>query len=174
MRSDGVVMSSPLLDEDFGLMDRVENFAIEQLVAETAVEAFHIAVLPGAAGRDEGGLCADGADPVANALGDELRAIIRADEARRAAQDEKVGQNVDHVSGLEFAVDPDRQTFAAELIENAEHLDDPAIRGAVVDEVVAPDMVGAFRPQPDAGAVIQPQPFSPRLPRGDLQPLATP
>lgn len=45
---------------------------------------------------------------------------------------------------------------------------------SVVDEVIGPDMVGPFCPQPDAGSVAQPKPPPLRLPGRYLQPLAPP
>jgi hypothetical protein len=45
-----------------------------------------------------------------------------------------------------------------ELIDHIEHPVLAAIMGAVLDEVVGPDMVGMLGPQADAGAVGQPQP----------------
>ncbi len=46
--------------------------------------------------------------------------------------------------------------------------------GAVLDEVVGPDVVGPLRPQPDAGAVVEPEPALLRLLVRDLQPFAPP
>jgi hypothetical protein len=36
---------APLLDQHLGFPDRVEHLAVQQLVAQLAVEAFHVAVL---------------------------------------------------------------------------------------------------------------------------------
>ena len=49
MRAYRIVVPSPLLDQNLGLLQRVEKFAVEQLVPEPAVERFHVAVLPRAA-----------------------------------------------------------------------------------------------------------------------------
>ncbi len=46
--------------------------------------------------------------------------------------------------------------------------------GPVLDEVVGPDMVGPARPQPDTGAVIEPETAPLGLLPGDLQPLPPP
>ena len=46
--------------------------------------------------------------------------------------------------------------------------------GAILDEVVGPDMVAVLRPQPDAGSVGQPQAPAFGLSGGNLQPLAPP
>jgi hypothetical protein len=45
VRAAGVVVSPPALDHDPGLLERVEHLAVEQLVAELAVEALAVAVL---------------------------------------------------------------------------------------------------------------------------------
>ena len=69
MGSDSVVVVAPLLDEDLGLLQAVEDFAIEQLVPQLAVEAFAIAVLPGAAGLDVERLGTNTCQPAAYNLG---------------------------------------------------------------------------------------------------------
>jgi hypothetical protein len=46
--------------------------------------------------------------------------------------------------------------------------------GAVLDEVVGPDVVRTLGPQPEAGAVRQPEPAALGLLGRDLQPLAAP
>jgi hypothetical protein len=46
--------------------------------------------------------------------------------------------------------------------------------GAVLDEVVGPDVIAVLGPEPDAGAVVQPEPTALRLLLGNLQPLASP
>jgi len=46
--------------------------------------------------------------------------------------------------------------------------------GAILDEVIGPDMIALLRPQPDARSVGQPEPAALRLLMGDLQPLASP
>ena len=71
-----------------------------------------------------------------------------------AAQDEQVGQDVDHVDGLELAVDPDRQALMGELIDDVEHAVLAPVMRAVLDEVVGPDVIGLLGPQTDAGAVV--------------------
>src|SRR5215831_4134738 len=48
------------------------------------------------------------------------------------------------------------------------------IMGAILDEVIGPDMIALLRPQPDASSVGQPEPAALGLLMGDLQPLALP
>jgi hypothetical protein len=46
--------------------------------------------------------------------------------------------------------------------------------GAVLDEVVGPDMIALLRAQPNAGSVGQPESAARGLLKWDLQPLASP
>ena len=47
VRADGIVVAPPLLDEDLGLAERMEDLPVQQLVPEPGVEALAVAVLPG-------------------------------------------------------------------------------------------------------------------------------
>ena len=60
-----------------------------------------------------------------------------------------------------------------ELVDDVEHADSASIMGAILDEVVGPHVIAVLGPQPDAGAVIQPETAALRLPGGHLQPLAS-
>src|SRR5204863_8175239 len=66
------------------------------------------------------------------------------------------------------------QALVGELVDNVEHAELTSIMGALLDEVIGPDVVAALGSQPDAGSVIQPQACALGLPGGDLQPLASP
>jgi hypothetical protein len=46
--------------------------------------------------------------------------------------------------------------------------------GPVLDEVVGPDVIAVLGPEPDAGAVVEPEASTLRLPGRNLQPLASP
>src|ERR1043166_1037250 len=46
MRAHGIVVTAPAFDDDLGFAQRVEDLAVEQLVAQARVEAFDEAVLP--------------------------------------------------------------------------------------------------------------------------------
>jgi hypothetical protein len=81
-------------------------------------------------------------------LGYELRSVVGADVSGNAMLDEEVGQNIDHIDRLELAGDTDRQAFMAELVEHVEHPTLASVMGAVLDEVVGPDMIALLRPQP--------------------------
>ena len=61
-----------------------------------------------------------------------------------------------------------------ELVDDVEHAVLPAIMGAVLDEVVRPDVVGMRRPQTNAGAICEPEAAPFGLLLGHFQPLASP
>ena len=61
-----------------------------------------------------------------------------------------------------------------ELVEHVEHPILASVMGAVLDEVVGPDMITVLWPQPNARSVGQPEPAALGLLMGDLQPLALP
>ena len=66
MRPFCVVVMSKLLDDDFGLVEAIEDFSIEQFVPEFSIKALIVAVFPRATGLDEQGLAADLFEPVRN------------------------------------------------------------------------------------------------------------
>src|SRR5262249_49765801 len=148
--------------------------AVEQLIAKAGVEALDVAVLPGAAPPDVGSLGTDNRDPFPHGLGDELRSVVGADVTGDAAQDEEIGQNIDHIDRRELAGDTDRQAFVGKLVNDIEHPISASIVGAILDKVVGPDMIALLRAQPNARSVGQPESTALGLLRWDLQPLASP
>ena len=174
MRPNGVVVASPALDDDLSLAQRVEDLAIEQFVAQAGIEALDEAVLPWTASFDVGGPCAHGCDPVLHGFGDELGAVVGADVPGNTAQDEQVRERIDDIDGLEPAGHTDGQALMGELVDDVEHADPAPVMGAVLDEVVGPDVIAVLGPEADAGAVVQPEAAALGLPGGNLQPLAPP
>jgi hypothetical protein len=71
----GVVMFSPAFDNDLGLTQRIEDFAVQQLIAHPPVKAFAISVFPGRSRLDVGCLGSNCCDPVSDSLSDELWAV---------------------------------------------------------------------------------------------------
>ena len=53
-------MESPGFDEDLGFLEGVEDFSIQELVAQPRIEALDVAVLPRRTGLDEGGAVISG------------------------------------------------------------------------------------------------------------------
>ena len=82
----------------------------------------------------------------------------------------KVGQDIDDVGRGELPPNPDRQALTGELVQDIERTKGPAVMGAVMHEVIGPDMVRPFGAQPDAGAVVDPEPPPLRLLAGTFSP----
>ena len=62
-------MSSPILDYNLRLLECVEDLAVEQLIAQFAVEALAITILPRTARLDVSGSGPDGREPLPKGFG---------------------------------------------------------------------------------------------------------
>jgi hypothetical protein len=117
-------MAPPYLDQHPGLGEAVEDFAIEDFVAqrpvEAIVEAIVIAVLPRRARRDEKRLHADLPEPGPDRGGDEFAAVIGPDMGWRAPLDEQIRACRQHIPMVEPARDHQRQTFPAGLVDDGQ------------------------------------------------------
>jgi hypothetical protein len=143
-------MPAPALDNDLRLAQRVEDFAVEQFVAQARIETLDESVLPRAGRRDVRRLCPDGGDPFLHRLGNELRAIIGADVLGHTTQDEQVRQHIDNIDRFKPARDPNGQALMGELVDDVEQADFAPVMGALLEEVIGPDVVGALGPQSEA------------------------
>jgi len=159
-------MTAPPLDENLRLVERRELLAFEQLVAELGVEALAIAILPWASRFDVERLYTDPAEPTAHVASDELRAVVGSDMLRCPVRDEQISQALEDVVGAQTPRHDNRQASPGELVDDGEHPNGPPILGAILDEVIGPDMIGplgsscwkhAFGMMPDARSVIEPQ-----------------
>jgi len=91
-----------------------------------------------------------------------------------AAQDEQVREYVDHIGRFQLSVHPDGQALMRELVDHVEHPVLPSVMGAILHEVIAPDVVGSLGSQPDAGSLGKPQTPSLGLFGRHFQPLPSP
>ena len=89
-------MSSPTLDEYPGLQQRIEEFHVEQLVSELAVERLQVSALPRAPGLDEERLDLHVVQPFPDTVGRELRSVVRAEGGRHPSRDEQLGNPAGH------------------------------------------------------------------------------
>lgn len=169
-----VVATSPGLDDDLGLLQRVEDLAVQQLIPELPVERLDVAVLPGRARFDEEGLRTDAAEPVPQSRRDELRPIVAPHVVRHATLHHQTPEPVEDVFRAQSTRHVDAQALAGELIDHGEELQGSPVVGPVVDKVVAPDVVPPLGPEAHAGAVVQPQAAALGLFARDAQPFAAP
>ena len=88
VRPRGVVMGSPPFNEHLCFQQGIEQFTVEQLVAEIAVKRLNVTVFPGTARRDEQRSHFDPAKPFTDVVSSELRSIVAADILRYSAANE--------------------------------------------------------------------------------------
>src|SRR5262245_61236387 len=121
MGSHAIVMLTPALDHDLRLLQRREDLTIEKLVAQSPVEALHVAVLPWAAALDVGRPRANRANPALHGLSNELRTLVQANVRRHTPKHKQISQCLDHSHRVQPARHFDRKALASELIDNVEH-----------------------------------------------------
>ena len=156
MGSDGVVVVAPLLDENLGFPEAVEDFTVKQFVSQLAVEAFAISILPGAARLDVKCLGTHTRKPAPHDLGGHLRAVIGSDVLRDSTHEHHISHGLQDTQAVDPPGDPDRQAFAGELVDQRHQPHLAAVVGLSLNKIIGPDMVAPLRAQPDAGAVIEP------------------
>jgi hypothetical protein len=66
------------------------------------------------------------------------------------------------------------QTLVCKLVDQVQHAVLPSVMGPILHEVIAPDVIGPFGSQPDAGSVRKPQTPSLGLFGRHLEPLPPP
>ena len=163
-------MLPPVLDQDPCFQQGVEDLPVEQLVSELPVEGLVVAVLPGASRLNEERLGSHSAKPPTNGASRELGSIVGSNELGHASEDEELGQPAHDVLRVEAAPHVDREALSGGLVDHSQHAVGPSVRGAVHDEVIAPDVIRLLRPQANAGGFIEPEPPALRLLLRDLSP----
>ena len=106
MRPEGVVFPTEVLDNDSSFGERPELLPIEAFVAESSVEAFHVAVLPRAAGFDVDRLDPILREPLLNRLGDELTPIVASQERRGSVLLDRPTHPLQDIPALERPIRP--------------------------------------------------------------------
>ena len=154
----GVVMMSPSFDQHLGFTERGEDLGVQQLVPEFTVEAFVVAVFPGAPRRDVEGFDPNLGQPFPHRRGHELRTVIRSDVIWRAMLGEQIGQARQHVVAPEPPRHRQGQAFLRILVDHRQDAERPTVMGLVLHEVIAPDMARPAWPETDARSVVQPEP----------------
>lgn len=138
----GVVLAAEADEGDLGAAEGVEELAVEELVAELVVEALDVGVLPRGAGRDVERADVLGHEPVADGVGDELRAVVAAQVPGGAALGHDLGDDRDDVLGSEAPGGPQGEALAGVLVDHREDLEAGPRARLVVHEVAAPYVSG--------------------------------
>src|SRR4029450_3042718 len=95
--------------------------------------------------------------------GDELRPVVRADEARLTPSMEQRCEGLYHVLGGDRALDVYAQALPGVLVHHWHHLQPTAVLGQVHNEVVAPDVVFVLSLPPCASVLATLRPKTPPL-----------
>jgi hypothetical protein len=173
MGPEGVALPAPAVGQALGLSHRGEQLGVEEFVSEPAVERLCKAVLPRGSWLDIGGGGAAGLAPALEGVGNELGAVIAADERRRRVDAGELLQHRHHILGLAAPAHPDRQAETAVLVDHIQELESAAISGGVELEIHGPHLVGMLSPVTPDRAVRGPCPLSLQG-SGPLQTLLAP
>ena len=146
MRPDRVVVLAPLLDDDSGFLQAVEDLSIEQFIAQFSVEGFAVAVLPGTTGFDVQCLRPEFCEPAAYDLCCHLCAVIGSDVFRHSSGEHHIGHRLDDAKAVDPPSHPDRKALPGELVDQRHQAKLSPIMGLRLDEVVAPHMITMLRP----------------------------
>src|SRR5436190_1030460 len=171
----GVVVLAVGFAQHFCLQQRGKGFAVEELVPEPAVEALAVSVLPGAARFDKEGFEPAPLDPVLHGPGDELGAVVTADELRRASARFDGGfKDVDYVPAFHPPFHFEGHQFPAELIADGKPFVPPTVLGLVENKVVAPNVIDPPGAQPLGAAGAVPETLALALPPRHFEAFLTP
>ena len=75
----------------------------------------------------------------------------------------EVSQDGENALAVHTTRNLDRQALTRELVDHGEHTELTPAPGAVLHEVISPDVIGMLGPEPYARTVIQPEPTALRL-----------
>lgn len=117
MRTSGVVVLPPHLDDHAYFFERVENLAVQTFIAQLAVERFAVTVLPGAARLDEQRARADRLQSRAPAPRPHLRAVVAPHVLGSAVLKHRLAQRFDDVKTIQPPCHANRQAFARVFID---------------------------------------------------------
>ena len=100
--------------------------------------------------------------------------VIRSNVNGNAPLHHEVSQDGENALAVHATRNLDRQALTRELVDHGEHTELTPFPGAVLHEVISPDVVGTLGPEPYARTVIQPEPTALRLFLGNTKALPPP
>ena len=137
-----VVVAQPAFGQDPGLSEAGADFAIEVFAAKCGVETLAEGILPGAAGVDVVGSHLHPSQPRLDGPGDELGAVVGAEEGGRAVVGEDGLEHGEHVDVLEAAPYLEGEAAPVVLVGEYEVAQFAPVPRGVLDEVIGPHVVG--------------------------------
>ena len=139
-------MLAPLLDDDLGLLQAVEDFSVEKFIAQLAVEAFHEGVLLRFAQRDVVPFDLGLLRPWQHRHTSHFRAVVGSDVFWNTPGEHDIGHGLDDAEAVDSPGNSDGQALSGKLVDQRQQSDLAAIMGLGFDKVIGPDMVAPFRP----------------------------
>ena len=128
MRADLIVVLSPLFDQHFRLLRRVEDLFIQELVRQLSIDTLFVAVLPWAARFNDMRLHVDPPEPASDGLGCEPRPVVGADVVQSSALREQLDRHLDYIVGPNAPGNKDGQAFSYVFIDKGHDLSQGACR----------------------------------------------
>lgn len=91
-------------------------------------------------------------------MGCKFRAGIGTHVIRTAPRHHEVSQDGETARALHATRNVDRQAVSRERIDDCEHADLTPVPGAVLTDIISPDVVRTRGPKPFAGPIVEPKP----------------
>jgi hypothetical protein len=134
VRAQEVVIVAPVRDDLTRLGQIQESVLVQALVSESAVEAFDEGVLHRLARLDIVPSHPP-RDPPQNGDTSQFAAVITDNDFRRAAIADELFEFAHHTYSAERRIDHGGQAFAAEVVDDAQNAEAPAVTQTVSDKV---------------------------------------
>src|SRR5690606_14319381 len=157
MRSQFVIVPSPLGAQDPCFQFGGEELAVEEFIAQPAVERLAVGILPWASGFDEQRSDPADAQPVPNLMCQELWPVVATQMKGHTSLPNEPTQHSDHVGSRQLPPDFQGKAFAREFVHHDQDLQSPAVHRPILNEVVAPHLVWAAGSQALAPMAFQAQ-----------------
>ena len=139
--ADFVVFFSPSFQKDFCFSQRVEDFAVQELVSKFVVKALDVTLLPRRPRLDVVTLDSSPFEPVLDSVSNELGAVVTPDKTRRSMLVDKFFKDFDDIFCPITLARTQAVTFASMLIDHAEHSKACSPVSLVMHEVPTPNMI---------------------------------
>lgn len=169
-----VVVGSPAVDDRPSLSQGCEQLTRQAFVAEAAVEALHVTVLPEAAWLDIRGSDIDLRQKAAEAPADELRTVVGAKVLGLTADGEQVHQGLDHAIAGQSPSHFQANALTRELVDDRQDFHRATILCPIKDEIHRPNVIRTLSSPPFNAAFTIPETTFLRLFHGHFQALLTP
>src|ERR1035438_9593122 len=169
-----VVFHAPPLRQNLCLLQRVEDLAVQELIAQLPVEALTVPVLPRTPGLNVQRPRAYLSQPLPQLLGNELRPVVRTNVLWDPAHQHHIRQCIDHLQTPQAPRHPQPQALPRILVDQHQDAQRSSIVRHRFHKIVAPHMIRPLPAQPDTRAIVQPQPSPRFLLGGYFQPFAPP